>query len=76
MIPIIEVRLSPDDRRALSRAATKAALAAGMSLDAWRRHRERAPITADLTLAMGGRGVFPTYTAAGDLPAGVDHDAR
>uniref|UniRef100_A0A9E8CKF5 Uncharacterized protein n=1 Tax=Bosea sp. NBC_00436 TaxID=2969620 RepID=A0A9E8CKF5_9HYPH len=53
MIPIIEVKLSPDDRRALARAATKAALAAGMSLEEWRRQRSGAEcqLSADVAMA-------------------------
>lgn len=55
MVTIIDVKLSPDDRRALARAATKAALAAGMSLEEWQAHRAAAPdaIGADVLAAFG-----------------------
>lgn len=61
MIPIVEVRLSPEDRRALARAATKAALAAGMSLEEWRRQR-----SLNSTLAVEDIAAIYSKLAASD----------
>lgn len=67
MIPIIDVKLSSDDRRALARAATRAALAAGMSLQEWSRRREAEPFTADLTQAFSAGPVLPSLRSTASL---------